>query len=173
MTYGAITARALDADYYGICRSGIGIWQGYGGNTDFTMPKFYDEVIMNSSKKWDFERIQPQLVSIDLGANDLSANLDSAKFVTTYKLFLERIRKNYPKAKIVCIAGPSAPGAEWEKWKSLLHATMNETGKDIKELYYFEFGTFEPNGSDYHPNIPEHMKMADELIPYLKNLMNW
>ena len=173
MTYGAIAARALDAEYLTVCRSGIGIWQGYGGGKDFTMPKFYDEVILGSTKGWDFSQYQPQLVVIDLGGNDLSVELDSVKFISTYVEFLGRIRKNYPAARIICAAGPSTPGTEWQKWQRYLHAVVEQFGKQDSQVYYFEFSTFKPNGSDWHPNVAEHSRMADELIPYIRELMRW
>lgn len=173
LTYGAITSRALDAEYITVCRSGIGIWQGYGGNTTFTMPKLYDQVIINSTSKWDFKKFQPQTVVIDLGGNDLSAPLDSAAFVTAYIGFLKRIRNNYGDSRIVCIAGPDSPGAEWENWRSLIHTVVDQYGKGDSLVSYFEFTPFEPNGSDWHPNIEEHKRMAEELVPYLKTLMKW
>ena len=173
LTYGSITARELDAEYMGICRSGIGIWQGYGGDTTFTMPKLYDQVIINSPKRWNYNNFQPQVVVIDLGSNDLSAALDSASFVNTYVEFLKRIRNNYISARIVCIAGPNNPGEEWERWRSYIHSVVNVYGKADPGVSYFEFSPFEPNGSDWHPNVAEHKKMAEELVPFLKNLMKW
>jgi hypothetical protein len=173
LTYGALTARALDAEYLAVCRSGIGIWQGYGGDTSFTMPKLYDNVVINSNKSWDFNNYMPQAVVIDLGGNDLSAPLDSAAFVNTYIGFLKRIRNNYGTARVVCIAGPDNPGAEWEKWRSLIHSVVDQYGKSDPMLSYFEFSAFEPNGSDWHPNVEEHKRMAGELVPFLRDLMNW
>lgn len=173
LTYGSIAARALDAEYMGICRSGIGIWQGYGGDTTFTMPKLYDQVIINSPKRWNYNKLQPQAVVIDLGSNDLSAPLDSASFVNTYVEFLQRIRNNYISARIVCVAGPSNPGEEWERWRSYIHSVVSVYGKAGPGVSYFEFSPFEPNGSDWHPNVAEHQRMAGELVPFLKNLMKW
>jgi lysophospholipase L1-like esterase len=173
LTYGAITSRALDAEFVTVCRSGIGIWQGYGGDTTFTMPKIYDQVVNNNSGKWDFRKSQPQAVVIDLGGNDLSAPLDSAAFVNTYIGFLKRIRKNYGTAKIICIAGPESPGAEWEKWKSLIHSVTDKYKESDPLVNYFEFTPFQPSGSDWHPNTEEHGRMAGELVPYLKTLMRW
>jgi lysophospholipase L1-like esterase len=173
LTYGAVAARALGAEYTTVCRSGIGMWQGYGGGKDFTMPKLYDQVIQNSEKLWDFNQMQPQAVVIDLGGNDLSAELDSAAFIDTYVTFLQRIRTNYDSAKIVCVAGPSNPGPEWDKWKSYLHAVVDKYSKSDPMVSYFEFTAFEPNGSDWHPNVAEHKRMADELVPFLQALMNW
>jgi lysophospholipase L1-like esterase len=173
LTYGSLTARALDAEYLTVCRSGIGIWQGYGGDTAFTMPKLYDQVIINSPVSWNFKRYQPQAVVIDLGGNDLSAPLDSATFVNTYVGFLKRIRNNYRTSRIVCIAGPDSPGTEWEKWRSLIHSVVNQFERADPMVSYFEFTPFQPNGSDWHPNTEEHKRMANELIPFLKDLMRW
>jgi hypothetical protein len=173
LTFGAITARALNAEYLMVCRSGIGIVQGYGGGRSFTMPRYYDEVILDSTKKWDYNLYQTQLVVIDLAGNDLSAPLDSAEFVNTYVDFLKHIRKNYVTATIVCIAGPSSPDKGWPTWQNLIHGVVNQFGKIDKAVHYFEFTPFEPNGSDWHPNVLEHKKMADELIPFLKELMSW
>jgi lysophospholipase L1-like esterase len=173
LTFGAITARDLNAEFLTVCRSGIGVWQGYGGGKDFTMPKLYDEVIINSNKVWDYKQYVPQLVAIDLGSNDLSVALDSAKFISTYVEFLQRLRNNYPSAKIVCIAGPCSPGDEWKKTRSYIHSVVDEYKKTDNSTYYFEFSTFEPNGSDFHPNLEQHKNMANELAPFLKKLMNW
>ena len=85
----------------------------------------------------------------------------------------QRIRKNYSSAKIVCVAGPSSPGDEWGKWKSYMHQIVEEYRKTDNATYYFEFSSFEPNGSDFHPNVKEHDRMANELIPFLKELMKW
>jgi hypothetical protein len=172
-TFGAITARALNAEYVTVCRSGIGIVQGYGGGRDFTMPRFYHEVINDSTISWDFTKYQPQLVVIDLAGNDLSAPLDSVEFVDAYVTFLTRIRRNYPTATIICIAGPSSPGEGWPGWQNLIHATVDRFGKTDRSVQYFEFTPFEPHGSDWHPNVAEHQRMADELIPFAREVMKW
>ncbi len=172
-TYGSLTSRALDAEYLTVCRSGIGIWQGYGGDTAFTMPKLYDQVIINSTGVWDYKRYRPQAIVIDLGGNDLSVQLDSASFVNTYLGFLERLRNNYGSARIICIAGPDSPDEKWEIWRSLIHSVVNQFGKTDHMISYFEFTPFQPSGSDYHPNVEEHKRMAEELVPYIKNLMGW
>ncbi len=173
MTYGAISARAMNAEYLTVCRSGIGMYQGYGGGKDFNMPGLYDEVVLNKSLTWDYALYQPQLVVIDLGGNDLSAALDHDKFLQAYLGFLARVRKNYPFAKIVCVAGPSSEGDDWQEWRSLIHTVVNQARNSDDAVYYFEFSTFEPNGSDWHPNVEEHIRMAEELTPFLEVLMDW
>ena len=173
LTYGSLTSRALDAEYLTVCRSGIGIWQGYGGDTAFTMPKLYNQVIIDSKVPWNYKKYQPQAVVIDLGGNDLSAPLDSSFFVNSYMEFLKRIRNNYQTAKIVCIAGPGDAGEEWDKWRSLIHAVVDQYGKRDPLTCYFEFTPFKPSGSDWHPNVEEHKRMAGELVSFLRDLMKW
>jgi hypothetical protein len=81
LSYDALTARALNANLTAICRSGIGIVQGYGGNKGFNMPRYYDEITLDSTKKWVYSSSIPDLVVIDLITNDLSVKLDSAEFI--------------------------------------------------------------------------------------------
>jgi len=173
MTYGAIAARDLDAEYLMVCRSGIGMYQGYGGHPEFNMPAFYDEVVLNCSQMWDYKMYQPQVVVIDLGGNDLSAELDSGKFINAYIDFLARLRKNYESAIIVCIAGPSSEGDEWQKWRRLIHSIVDKVITTDPEVHYFEFSPFVPDGSDWHPNVEQHTMMAAELTLFLEVLTGW
>ena len=171
ISYGAITSRTLQAEYTAVCRSGIGMLQGYGGTSNFTQPLLYEEIIQNSTVKWNYASYQPQLVVIELGTNDISVDVDSEKFITTYQQFIKRVRGYYPKAKIICAAGPNPGGDKWLLMQRMIQkvvATIN-----LGDVYYFEFSNFIPNGSDWHPNVLEHQKMAKELTSYIKNLMQW
>ncbi|MEP7230195.1 MAG: SGNH/GDSL hydrolase family protein [Ginsengibacter sp.] len=172
LSYGAITARALQAEYIGICLSGIGMYQGYGGGTEFVMPNFYDDVTHSKKLRWNFAAHQPAMVVINLSGNDFSAALDSVKFTTAYLNFLERVRKNYPYSTIVCAAGPSGEGEKFNTQKSYIETVVNTFKKGDKAVHYFAFSPFQMNGSDWHPNVAEHKNMAAELIPFLKTLLN-
>jgi lysophospholipase L1-like esterase len=171
ISYGAITARNLQAEYTAICRSGIGMLQGYGGTSNFTQSLLYDEIVQNKKTVWNFETYQPQLVVIELGTNDISVEVDSEKFIKTYQQFISKIRNHYPNAKIVCVAGPNPGGDKWILLQKMIHSVVNTI--KLNDIYYFEFSNFIPNGSDWHPNALEHQKMAKELTNYLKKLMQW
>jgi len=172
-TFGAITARTLNANYVGICRSGIGMYQGYGGGKTFTQPNFYDEVVVNSKVQWDYKKNQPQVVVIALGGNDLSVDLDSTQFVNAYVKFVQKLRSQYPSTKIICVAGPSGPDDKWIKFQSHVMAVTDHFRNVDKDVYYFKFSPFEPHGSDWHPNVEEHRKMANELITFVKEITGW
>jgi lysophospholipase L1-like esterase len=172
-SYGAITARAFDAGYVGICRSGIGMYQSYRGGKTFTQPNLYDEIVVNSKARWDYTKNQPQLVVIDLGGNDLSVDLDSTEFVNTYIRFVKKIRLQYPSVKIICVAGPSGLDDTWPKFQSHVQAAALHFKSIDKGIYYFKFSPFDPNGSDGHPNVKEHQQMARELIIFIKKITRW
>jgi lysophospholipase L1-like esterase len=171
VSYGAITARNLQAEYTAVCRSGIGMLQGYGGSSKFTQPLLFDEIIQNSKISWNYASYQPQVVVIELGTNDISVDLDAEKFITTYQQFIKKIRNNYPNATIVCAAGPNPGGDKWILLQKMIHSVVNKV--NLANIFYFEFSNFTPNGSDWHPNAIEHQKMANELTIYLKKLMQW
>ena len=157
------------------CRSGIGMYQSYGGDTAFAMPKLYDEIITGSDRKWDFSRFIPDVVVIELGANDLSSHVDSVKFTRAYLGFLEKLRGHYRYAKIVCLSGPESVNDTLRnrRWVNLVKGAATEASKSLNNIYYFGLGTIEYNGSDWHPSAAEHKKLSNDLTVYLRKLMNW
>ncbi len=170
-SYGSITSRNLNAEYTAVCRSGIGMVQGYGGKTEFTQPLLFDEIIQNSKVKWNYASYQPQVVVIELGTNDVSVALDENKFVSAYLQFIEKIKSYYPNTTIICAAGPNPGGEKWILLQRMIHRVVKESS--VTNVHYFEFSSFIPNGSDWHPNTAEHQRMANELTSFIKNLKHW
>jgi lysophospholipase L1-like esterase len=171
-TYGTLVARAVNANYVAVCRSGIGMYQSYGGEKDFVQPKLYDEIIVGSKTVWNYKNHQPDVVVIELGANDLAKPLDSTAFVNTYGQFVKKIRRQYPQAKIVCAAGPDGLDDTRSKFQSHIKAVVNQFKSD-KRVYYFYFGKIDSNGSDWHPNLKEHEQMAAVLLPFVRKITGW
>lgn len=173
LSYGAITARELNAAYTAVCRSGIGMLQAYGGDKSFVQPKLYDEVVAKSKAVWDYKSNQAAVVVIALGANDFSKPLDSVEFINTYVQFVQKIRNQYPLAKIICVSGPASPGEEAAKFHTHITAVTDRFKSTDKNVYFFEFIPFIPHGSDWHPNVKEHQQMAKELTAFIKKITSW
>lgn len=171
--YGALVARALQANYVAVCRSGIGMYQSYGGDQEFAQPNLYEEIVVGSKKVWNYAKHQVDVVVIELGANDLAKPLDSAAFASAYVRFVKRIRAHYPRATIICAAGPEDKINDQSKFQSYVMAVTNELRKLDKGVHYFYFGVVSSNGSDWHPNLEEHKQMAAVLLPYIKQLTGW
>ena len=192
-SYASITARNLHAQHWVVARSGIGAYRNYDGpktgNPDSNMPVQYEytgyawkpELRKEPTflqEKWDFSRYQPDVVCINLGTNDLSTpNYDLSLLKQGYQKLLKMVRQHNPKAKIVFLTGSMLYHQELQLAKQLLDEVTAEAQKaGDKEVYRFDMAPINGNkyyGNDWHPNIYQDEKMANELTPYLRQLMNW
>ena len=184
LAYGPRVARKLKADWLLSSVSGIGItrfWNSPGP----TMPEVYNKTYLqkDSSSLWETGKYIPDMVSICLGTNDFSdgdssydrSELDSAEFVNAYISFIGTVRNNYPNAQICCLTSPMLDGE-----KSIrMHNYLSAVKSYIKEVngdnmvHMFNFSQPYTNGCSYHPDNEDHIKMAEELIPFFKDVMNW
>ena len=192
-SYASITARSLDAQHWVVARSGIGAYRNYDGpktgNPESNMlaqyeytgyaydPKLRQEPTF-LKEKWDFSRYQPDLVCINLGTNDLSTpNYDLSLLKQNYQKLLKMVREHNPKAKIVLLTGSMLYNEELKLAKQLLDELAAEAKKaGDKEVYRFDMNHIDGEryyGNDWHPNIYQDEKMASELTPYLRSLMQW
>ena len=192
-SYASIVARNLQAQHWVVARSGIGAYRNYAGpktgNPESNMPVQYEytgyawkpELRQEATflqEKWDFSRYQPDVVCINLGTNDLSTpNYDLSLLKQGYQKLLKMVRQHNPKAKIVFLTGSMLYNQELQIAKQLLDEVTTEAHKaGDKEVYRFDMAPINGNkyyGNDWHPNIYQDEKMANELTPYLRKLMNW
>ena len=192
-SYASITARSLGAQHWVVARSGIGAYRNYNGpktgNPESNMPVQYEytgyalhpgfrQEATFLSEKWDFSRYQPDVVCINLGTNDLSTNnYDLTLLKQGYQKLYQLVREHNPQAKIVLLTGSMLYNQEQREAQQLLNEVMNEARQaGDKEVYRFDMTQImsdEGYGNDWHPNIRQDEKMASELTPFLRELMNW
>lgn len=179
LSYGAIVARELDAEYRAVAFSGKGIYQNYGGGQDDVMPEFYQlQNPLDEDSQWDLKSWIPDLVVINLGTNDFAHEVpDSAGFVKNYSGLLRTIQRNYPNAKIVCLISqmlsdhwPVGVNAR-TNCKKFIEAAISDVNS--KNIYLTELSAQGNNGygCDYHPNKKQHEINAEELTSFIKK--NW
>ena len=170
-SYGAITARALQAQYHLSAVSGIGLMHSCC-DLKITMPQVFDKINMrDDSLSWDFSRYQPDLVTVCLGQND--GIQDSALFCSNYIRFLEDLRRHYPNAAIVCLTSPMADSSLTTAMKKFLTAIVNEIVRKDKNVHHFFFKKQYSSGCGFHPSLEEHAAIAAELERFLSGLMKW
>ena len=192
-SYASIAARNLEAQHWVVARSGIGAYRNYDGpkkgNPESCMPVQYEytgyawkpELRKEQTflrEKWDFSRYQPDVICINLGTNDLSTpNYDLALLKQSYQKFLKLVRQHNPKAKIVLLTGSMLYNQELQIAKQLLDELTDKAHKaGDKEVYRFDMNHIDGEaflGNDWHPNVYQDEKMANELTAYLRKLMNW
>ena len=172
LSYGAITARALNAQYHLSAVSGIGLMHSCCG-MNIIMPQVFDKISMrNDTINWNFKKYQPDIVTICLGQND--GIQDSAVFCSNYISFIHSLRKLYPAAHFICLTSPMADATLrtfMEKMITAIVKKVNDNG-DKKAGKYF-FSQQYHNGCDSHPDLKEHELIAAELIKYINNTINW
>lgn len=181
-TYAAQTARNLGADHVVVARSGIGVYRNYDGptkgdsinmNTEYAHTLLYD-----ASEAWDFKRFTPQVVCINLGTNDTSTSgADPTLLKRGYEGLLRQVRKAYPEAKIVFLCGCMMNGDALTLASTTMDAVVSETNAaGDREVYRFDFTPQDGSlgyGASWHPSYYQQQKMADELTPFLRQLMDW
>jgi hypothetical protein len=171
-SYGAITARELQADYHLTSESGIGLIHSCC-DKPFTMPQVFDKIsIAKDSIKWDYLSFQPDAVSICLGQND--GVQDSLKFTNAYIKFVTTIRKAYPSTQIICLTSPMADISLRKTLSNYLNGVVEYCkahGENRINAYTFKKSFNAGCGS--HPDKAQHIQIAKELVDFLKPTLGW
>lgn len=164
-SYAYLAAEKLNADYSTVCYSGHGIISGfsYGEKNDQqTIPPLYQfsSSLPEYNAPWDFSQRKTDVVYINLGTNDLhyvSAEYDSRskEFIADYLNFLKTIRKNNPKAFIICTMGIMGGGDII--YPLIEKAALQFTSEtDDKNIICFRSPhqdlLSEGSGADFHPS---------------------
>ncbi len=178
VNYSSLTARALDADFLVVARSGIGMVRNYDGpyeGSQGDMPDLYSKTFYENDRyDWDFSRFVPDVVCINLGTNDFSTTgVNVETYVRDYVSFATGVLTRYPEAELVMILGPMNNSEE-------LKAAILRVLAQLKEVEpeRVHFKELSPQGAlgfgaSYHPNLAQSKVNAEELSSYLSDLMNW
>jgi lysophospholipase L1-like esterase len=181
MSYAAMTARFLHADYSLIAYSGRGVVRNYGDSNKTSvnpMPSLYDRIFFeDSTLKWDFNKWVPQAVVINLGTNDFSTKPfpDKDVFQNAYIQLINRVRAYYPGVTIFCVSGPmiGEPATDY-----INEVVVNEQKKSRdKDVFFIPIPRGIMSATDWacdmHPSISGMIKMTDVIVPVIKAYMNW
>jgi lysophospholipase L1-like esterase len=181
LSYGAITARNLDADHTTIA---------WSGKTLYEMREYFDKALPGrgelgaDSPKWDFAQYQPQAVVLNVGTNNF-ANIDPGerRFVELYLALFAKVRSVYPKAFVVCTLGSMLSDVYPEGRRNLTQARkymkvvmqkLDDGGeKNTAFLEFSEQNHADGLGCGFHPSLKTHKLMSDRLTATLKERMGW
>jgi len=177
-TFAWRAARALDADYQVVARSGIGIYRNYDGPREGNaknMRTVYDQTFFNhEDPEWDHARFVPEVICINLGTNDFSTDgPDVETFVEAYVSFVKRLGALRPEAKIVVLAGPLN---DKPAYVGSLERVVERTRETLGERVSLFRMTPQGNhgfGAHWHPSRAQAKVNGRELAVYLSDLMDW
>lgn len=181
-SYEAIAARALNAQWQVVARSGIGIYRNTCGNVEgdrAVMPAFYPYAnVRMSGQRWDFSRYQPDVVCVNLGTNDTTnPRWNDDKLRDAFKSFVKTLRGYYPKAKIVLLTGTMIKGKRLTAVQQAQQAAIDDArSRGDNQVYRLDFTPADGSlgyGYGRHPSKKQHEKMASELIPFIRQITGW
>jgi len=178
LSYGALTVRHFNAQYSCIAKSGIGLMVSW---SPAIMPEIYNLTNpADSTSTWDFSKYTPDVVVVNLLQNDagivntpehkefkrrFGASAPSQDFIiSSYKKFIQSLRREYPRANIICTLGSMGVTQEGSKWPGYVSAAVASLGDKKVYVHFFPF-----KNSPGHPRLKDHRIMAQSLISFIES----
>ncbi|MFB9239163.1 cellulose binding domain-containing protein [Plantactinospora siamensis] len=190
-SFGALTAKGLNADYQINAWSGLGVVRNYnGGSTDTSFRAYYDtdlQAVWNSTTWQNPGTWKPQVVVIGLGINDFSTALHpgekwstvdqlAADYRTAYLGFLDRLRARYGPDTYLVLTYPDMSGTPFADSVEQVVRTRNNSGDArVRSLHYDNTALgLDLLGCDWHPSLHDDQALAGAITRFLGTLpLSW
>ncbi len=182
-----LAAQALDADWSMVAYSGHGIWSGFTEDGqrhgDALVPPYYERVAVSkahpeaAAQQWEFSRIQPALVVLNLGTNDTSYcgtnPARQAAFTAAYAAFLRTVRAKNPEAHILCTLGLMKQ-TMYPCVEAAVACHRASTGDTRISAFQMPLqDAADGYGADWHPSAVSQQKAAAVLTAEIRRVMAW
>jgi lysophospholipase L1-like esterase len=188
LSFGALTAQGMNADYQINAYSGLGMVRNYnGGRPEVDYRTYYDRALLNvDGDVWARPRTwQPQLVVVGLGINDFSTAVNAgerwtpdtlvAAYRTAYLGFLDQLRARYgPNAVIVVSATQLSNTTAFAEAAQQVVRERTARGDRRVRYWYYDSSGLDYAGCHWHPSAHDHQVIADRLTDFIGTLpLRW
>lgn len=150
-----IAARALGAEMHNLSIIGETI---YGSHIKYDRYEWFGEL-----PRWDFGLYTPDVVIIELGANDVVAGTSKEEIIADYNAFLDDLRSTYPDAHICLLNGYGWDFNEPANYTADVVAARGDSNMSYVH-HPWVFGQW--HGCEY-----EQAGMARYLVEHLENVL--
>ena len=179
VSYGALTARRLGADYQVNAYSGLGMVRNYnGGSPDVTYRTFYDRALLNvpgdvwrNPGTW-----RPGLVVVHLGTNDFSTPVNAgepwtpdslvAAYRTAYSAFLQKLRTRYGTATTIVAVGAGQFAGHVQQ----VVRERADAGDSRLRYWFLDDTGLDFLGCHWHYSAHDDRLVADRLTSFVNGL---
>lgn len=171
MTYAKTIADAFGADYDVIAVSGRGIVKNYGGTTELLIPELYGTLdgYNNPGVAYDYAR-QPDVIVINAGTNDGSAQVPAEEFQKGFTAFLRQVREKNPDAFI--IVGYGLTSQTFNKNMQNAVQELNDAGDE--NVTFVRFASLRAKDMALgHPLASGYAASAEQLIEAIGAKLGW
>lgn len=182
--WGAITARNLDAQYHCVAFSGRGLMQNNNGSKKGIAPVIFNRIFPDDEdSEWDHSKYTPDVVVINLGTNDFSAEVVNATnyyvseeaFSGAYVDFITDIKSHYSQSTVICAVGVMmsdyypAGANHWTRIQNYVTKAVDSLNKQGDEKVHFLKLNPQtpPYGEDWHPTVATQKIMAQTLTSFI------
>ncbi|GAA3434898.1 SGNH/GDSL hydrolase family protein [Kutzneria kofuensis] len=183
VSYGALAARHLDADYQVNAYSGLGMVRNYnGGSPSVNYRTYYDRALLNvNGDVWQKPATwQPQVVVIHLGTNDFSTPVNgseqwtpdslAAAYRAAYIAFIGKLRARYDPTTMIVVAGTKLFG---DQTRQVVQAVNSRGDSRVRHWQLDEAG-LDLRGCDWHYSAHDDQLIATQLGTFLGTLpLTW
>ena len=153
--YAGIAARMLGAEYHNISAS---------GETIASMHNRYDRMDWwTPNPQWDFTNYRPQLVVVNLGANDVGA--PESVIRSRYHAFLDDLRTVHPTAHIMLF---NAWGWDYNEPANYIHEVIANRNDPNMSSQIFPWLFEQWHGCEF-----DHAGMARVLVDHVNGVLGW
>lgn len=176
LSFGAIAARDLNAEYVCIAQGGVGLTKS--AFPGYIMPELWDlacgakawkaGAVLDRSQLWDFEQTEPAYVLISLGGNDLQYGIEG-DFKVKYTAFIKALREKYPHATFFCVTTPPRFNVEGETSKLTEEAVKGLNKAGDNNVFYYAFKEYTDYTGYIHPRVSTDEEMAAEMTKLVQN----
>lgn len=179
LAYSTIIPRFFDADYTIIAHSGRGAVRNYGDSVRISrnamrhrfLRTFDEDTTMN----WSFDGYRPDLVIINLGANDFSTEPHPyhSEFVNAYCEIIDSIRAKYgDDTKVLSLMPYAISNNQEPMFADIMQRQADKPTYFLRmPVDYLNWGS--DRGAVWHPNYQGQRKMAMFIIPYVATITGW
>jgi lysophospholipase L1-like esterase len=187
VSFGALTARRLHADYQLNAFSGRGMVRNYnGGEPGTSYRTYYERALLSvDGDVWRPGRWRPQVVVVGLGINDFSTAINAGEVWTPESLvsayrsafltFIGQLRERYgPRTTIVVSATPVSGSTQPAEVAQQVVRERNAQGDSRVRYWFYDSAGLDYGGCHWHPSARDHVVIADRLEAYLATLpLRW
>jgi lysophospholipase L1-like esterase len=184
ISYGALAAEKLDADYSLIAIGGFAVYRSPWNKEApiknipqmFSFADYTWSTTIGNAIPWDHRLFIPDVVVINLGTNDDQYLLllpqqereqEMRNFQQAMRDFVDLIRETYPNCKVIVAIGMIQV--------TLVEGLLKEVVSSYPKGVYFlpfhslEIGGYMPNGG--HPNKAMHIEAGEELYQMIRSIV--